>query len=622
MVAAWLVEHGYLEDARRLIEQLAPYFQKLRFYPVPREKPRRFSSRLHVQNVGETLQSLQRIEPNERILAQKEAVEVWAPFHDRVVALFLETVENDWPCRRYPDDWAARAGALLDEYAELRKQHQLCGKPEQANGHSAQLRELLRRCAQNPQALSGREVGKIRLILHRYVEKRGIPNSPVWEAARGRQIAEVSKPTHHQLAGVVIARLEQHANEDGLDRVEHLKEAVRAEEAAQTGVSEGIPIPIAIQQKVERCLNETVEVLVERGLITSGEALARVLPQMTSGLRAAGIVDPTLRQLYAAIYRAFRRRRSLLLLNLEKQVQIEELPWVAAIDRFRSTRLSDRELARQTLEELVSITLTSFPHAILPNKLLQELRALVKGASLDIPLVDELAADIFMGRFSGKFIEAAKVAAAQLDGSLYATYYGIDFKEIQQFPEPREKRKFNWFRRPPRMDADPFAQLCAARAGVSLGTWDPTTHGMIIEQQQILTTQNLAALFAGLNLTQSLQNRLDEMAKQCFAWICRRHQMKVDRWHAQLIVLKNTAYAWRQMVFFLALLPENATADFLKWAEDHLMRQPEEFRKRFQPALKGLARAAEGYSPDSQEARRFLGWSRTGHWLLEGRQDR
>lgn len=66
---------------------------------------------------------------------------------------------------------------------------------------------------------------------------------------------------------------------------------------------------------------------------------------------------------------------------------------------------------------------------------------------------------------------------------------------------------------------------------------------MIIEQQQILTTQNLAALFAGLNLPDALRGQLGEMAKQCFRWICRRQQMKVGNWHARLIMLKNTAYA-------------------------------------------------------------------------------
>lgn len=70
----------------------------------------------------------------------------------------------------------------------------------------------------------------------------------------------------------------------------------------------------------------------------------------------------SLRQLYATVYRAFRRR-TLLLLDLQKQIQIEEMPWVACIERFRT-------------------------------------------AKIDLPLVEELAADIFMGAFSPRFILA------------------------------------------------------------------------------------------------------------------------------------------------------------------------------------------------------------------------
>lgn len=606
LVVAWLVENGHARDARELLEQLAPYFPRLRFYPIPLEKPRRFGSRVHLQDVGETLKSLRGIRPNERVAAQKEAVGIWAPLHDRVVGLFLETVEDGWPCQSYPDGWSDRALALLGEYAELRKEHVLCGKPERPGGHPAQLRELLGRCARQPKALTGREVGRVRMILNRFLEKRGAPEAPTCVETRRRQAADVASPAHHEIVKVVAARLERYPKKDGVDDVGPVQESVTQEEAARTGVPEGVSVPPSIRRKVERCLNETVETLVERGLITSGETLARVLPQMTSGLRAAGITEATLRQLYAAIYRAFRRRRSLLLLNLEKQVRIEELPWVASIDRFRSESLSSRELAKQTLEEVTILTLKSFPHVILPNKLLQELRALVKGAQLAIPLVDELAADIFMGQFSEKFVESARRAADLLDGSLYTTYFDIDYREVRGLR--------NWKKGSP----DDLAELCSLRAGVPLGTWDPASNGMIIEQQQILTTQNLAALFTGLDLATALHGELDEMARQCFRWICRRQQVKIGNSHDGLIVLKNTAYAWRQMIFFLALLSERDVADFLGWAEEHLSAQGEGFRKRFRPALRGLRLAAEGSSidDDSTEARRFLGWSNTKHWLM------
>ena len=617
LVIAWLVETGHREAAQELISELSPHFDKLRFFPIPVEQPRRFGAMVHVQDVGTTIRDLQQTRPNTRILAQKEASEVWAPWYDRMVALFLETVAEGWPCRQYPENWSQRALALLGEYAELRKDHALCGKPERARGHFAQLRVFLGRCARAPKSLTGREVGRIRLILNEYLKKRGAPNSDRCAEARQRQAAYVSGPTFHEIAGAVVPRLEKYSRTGGVDDVSHLKAPISKEEAASFNIPEATPIPISVQHKLERCLNDTVQELVERGLITSGETLARVLPQRISGIRAAAISDPSLRQLYAAIYRAFRRRRSLLLLNLQKQVQIEDLPWVSAIEQFRTETLSSTDLSRQVLEEVTILTLTSFPHVILPNKLLQELRALAKGAGLDIPLVDEMAADIFMGTFSPKFLETAKRAANFLEGTLYATYYSIDWEQVRNIPEQKEapERSFRigFVRR-----EDPFAKLCESRAGVSGESWAVARNGMIIEQQQILTTQNLATLFAELNLTDVLRDQLGEMARECFKWICGRQQVKIDRWHARLVMLKNTAYAWRQMIFYLSLLPDRSVKEFLKWATGFLDVQPEKFRNRFRPALNGLLVAAEGRSIDveSAEVRRFLGWCKERHWLL------
>jgi hypothetical protein len=294
------------------------------------------------------------------------------------------------------------------------------------------------------------------------------------------------------------------------------------------------------------------------------------------------------------------------------------------IERFRGRSLTSRELAKQTLEEVTVLVLTSFPQAILPNKLVKELGALATTAELKLPLVEEVAADIFMGTFSGKFLESAKVAAELLEGSLYDIYFGIGFGAIRRLRArtPKIRRYWPWSKSTTRKpEIDEFAQLCALRADVSLGTWDPAVNGMILEQQQILTTQNLAAMFVGLGLTDVLRDRLEYMSRQSFVWICQRQQMKIDQWHAQLIMIKQTAYAWRQMIFFLSLLSDRSVADFLRWADEHLTAQSPAFRNRFRPALTGLALAAAGVSVESEEARKagakpFLGWSKAKHWLL------
>lgn len=298
LVVAWLVEKGHTDAARALLDELSPYFSELRFYPIPTAGPRRFGSRVHLQNVGTTIEDLLKIRPNHRVLAQKEASQVWAPYYDRMIQLFLETVVNGWPCQHYPEDWQERARTLVGQYADLRNQHSLCGKPERRRKHFFQLREFLRRCTVDPASLTGREVGKIRLILNQAVARRGAPDSTRCVEARHRQLAAVSGPTFQEISRVVVPRLERHSKADGLDEVSHLKRPVGEEEAAGSRVPQGTPIPFSIQRKVDRCLNETIDVLIERDLITSGETLARVLPQLISGLRAAGVSDPELRQLY------------------------------------------------------------------------------------------------------------------------------------------------------------------------------------------------------------------------------------------------------------------------------------------------------------------------------------
>lgn len=621
LVVAWLAEHGHAQAAHELVEELAPFFTRLRFYPVPLQHARHFGTRVHLKTVTEVLRDITAITPNKRVLAQKEAVQIWAPLHDRIVAMFLETVRDGWPCRNYPQDWAARVSSLLTEYETQRAIRTPGGKHERRSGHQAQLREYLRRCAEDPTRLSGRDVGRIRLILNRYLEKRGAPDSPECRTARNRQLHAVQAPLFHAVAAVVIRRLQPHATVEGLDDLAEIEQTVSEDEARTLAVPEGTAVPASIRRKVERCLNETVTALVERNVITSGEVIARVLPQVTSGLRAAGLSEPTLRPLYAAIYRAFRHRRSLLLLDLEKQVSIEELPWVAAINRFRSESLSTRELSKQALEEVVALVVTSFPHAIVPNKLLQELRALAKGAELQIPIVDEVAADIFMGTFSGKFVESARRASEILDRSLYARCYAIDYGEVRRMLAAAEAPKRTWFWKRTQSTRDEFAELCASRAGVSLGTGDPATNGMIIEQQQILTTQNLASLFLALGLTVKLGRLLMKLAQQCFVWICKRQQIKIRKGHARLIMVKNTAYAWRQMIFFLSLTSDGEQRQFLSWAEGHLNRQSDEFQERFRPAMIGLRLAVVGSSVEADSAigaRPFLGWSKEPHWLLAG----
>ena len=145
---------------------------------------------------------------------------------------------------------------------------------------------------------------------------------------------------------------------------------------------------------------------------------------------------------------------------------------------------------------------------------------------------------------------------------------------------------------------------------------------MILEQAQVLTTHNLAALYDGLALREILDGREGDLARACFAVVCRRMQVFAQDHHARLIALKASAYAWRQMLFFASIASPEEQSAFMPWVEAHFAREDEVFRAVFASAMEGLRRVSEGgrFDPSGVDAqggigRRFLGWGAGRHWL-------
>ncbi|MCU9948908.1 hypothetical protein [Pseudomonas sp. PDM13] len=612
---AWLLGRQRAEEARRLIETIVPFFDRLRFFPAPAQGLPVSAAEVHVFPVGEIKQQLATLPAQSRLAVQKQVIETRLPLYDAAISHFLLTYLEEWPCRCYPEGWHEKAAELCTRFDAT------CRAGTPSRSRVVELYTLLAHCSRAPSTLTGRQVGRIRRIVGDFVRKHGLPDSDAHREYRSRQRWEVAAPGHHLIAEAVSARLARYPTNAGISDFSSLSEPITAEESEAFKLTEGIGLPKAIHRRLERCRSGTIAELIDCGVITSGDTIAQVLPAMTAEIRSAGFRDAVLRMLYAATYRSFRRRRSLLLLNLQNQVALNELPWVAAVEGDRQLHAGAADAARQALVETSALTLSAFPHAILPNKLLQEFHALAKTAKLDLPFVDEIAADIFMGEFSNKFIEAARRAARLIAGTLYARYYDIDTDALATIPDrPKLQTPEPWWQRS-QNGSDALTILSARRAKSELGSWHPATNGTIIEQQQILTTQNLAPLFCELDLKMLLQSRLGKLALTCFEWICARQQMRTACYHARLVMLKNTAYAWRQMVFYLSMLDESGRYSAFADIENHFAAQPAAFRDRFLPAMNGLRLAAAGHrlpqsEPTDEGARVFLGWSTNPHWLL------
>jgi hypothetical protein len=634
LMATWLLKSGEVERAETLLQSLAPFFDRLRFYPVPHQRPSSRGTGVYRWTVGQSIAALEKQRPQPELAKMIEAVQVWAPLYDRTVALFLETVEGPvpqmvgrartdvqptvsggWPVRTFPVGWRASASALLKDYRAARAVHTLCGKPERKKENFCRLRGYLATCLEDPGRLSGREVGQIRKILAGYVSRRGTPASEPLSDLRRRQVQDVEGPSYAVLAQVLVGRLAELPVDEGSAEAISKLGPLTEDEAVAVGGQVGRCLPSHLVRRAQLCWEAPVETLIEKGLLRSSESLATVLPMMTARVKAEAISDPELARAFEAVYLAFRRRRSLLLLCFQSQVRLEELPWIAAVSPWLGGDQQAKRDALEVLRRLSALALGSFPQTILPNKLVKELRGLASDADQKQPFVDELAADIFMGGFTANFVKAAKIAAGLLEGTAYESYYGLSYRDVAGLDDGTKDAGIA------------FSALCRERVGWrNAPGFSAAYNGTVIEQSQILTTHNLAVLFGPLGLRERLGGSLPGLARRCFEVICQRQSLSMPNWRAQMQTVKDSAYAWRQMLFYLSLEGERGMEEFLPWARHHLSSRDGAFRERFEPVMAGLEAVVGGGRFDQQGlhppsgGRRFLGWTTERHWLLPHRE--
>jgi hypothetical protein len=603
LTVAWLVSAGDAAAAAALVERIAPFADRLRFLPRPAGTAMPEPGVVWRETAAEAATALRRRRPNARVAAMKEALTVWAPFGDELLALWLDTVEDGRVGATITDQWRRSAARLLARYAELAREHTLCSKHRKPKENLAILRKALEVVA-GGRPLLPRERGLLQHAVDAMVARRGAPGSPRHDELRRHQRDLAARPTHHAIAQTLAQRLEREPRDRGVADVDRLLGPVTADEA-DPGMPEGTAVPPALSGVGRRCTAASLDELVGAGVIPSAEVLAGLSAQVSADVVAAAYPDESLRTLIAANYRAFRRRRTLLLVNLEKQVQLEELPWVQAVAAHRDAGSGTR-WQRATATRLAELSVAYFPGTLLPNRMVRELDSLCGAADVAIPLLEELAADIFMGAFSAKFLRAAKVAARLLDGSLYATYYGIDYRAILDLPESGRPSRIG--------EPAGFADVCARRAG-SPRTSSVAANGTVIEQGQVVTTQNLAALVAVLGIQPA--PGWEDLARRSFRAVGRQ----VARVHDNprpLRTVKDAAYAWRNTVFYLSMLPADRTPAFTAWAHDEVRRLARHDQLRLAPVLDGLDAAVAGRPrPASGPLAPFLGWTTSRHWMTD-----
>eukprot|EP01138_Halocafeteria_seosinensis_P010294 gb/GECG01010512.1/.p1 GENE.gb/GECG01010512.1/~~gb/GECG01010512.1/.p1 ORF type:complete len:819 (+),score=104.70 gb/GECG01010512.1/:1-2457(+) len=660
----WLTRQGgetHAEQARQLLAEIAPWMHKFRFYPRPADTEAPTTEKISVETVKDVIGKLNSKRTPRDIVMQQDVIYRVNPLEDELLECLIKTLDPEkprpylvetnrenvkhvaegtaWPLVVNIDEsFQARLKKILDdieslkhEIRNLRGQHRIPRRLLSGGkrGILNQLLPIARKIVKGNvishnrrtmiSELTGREVGQLRYFLAAVNTKRGFPPDDAYRHFRLRQ-KEKAGQSIETYSRILVARLKAFGfpDDDGIDfdatpgtKEGLLDEPVNEEEANEEGISDiaNRCLPRTLCQKVLRCRKDTLENLVDRGLIGSAEALSSFAPALTANAIANCIsdqIDPTgsLRKLASLAYSSFyRAHRSVLLLNYESQVRLNELPWWKAIEPF--TNVGETS-ALKTLEHMVTIYLRFFPATIVPNRLLQQLRSLSSKAQLQhFPLVDELAADIFMGDFGPKFEEAAKIAVDYCKGTIYGRYYVLEEIDTSQFDTLT----------PPYLRAGPavLGELCWNRGvpGQS-SSWlvSPAVNGRVIEQEQVITTHNLAVFFSRLpELADRLGGlaALRRMSEICFEYVMKSTATGNVPYRILLHQKKNSAYAWRQMVFFLAVIEKlqkdaGTVADFLTWAEERAA-QSEKVLSHLK-VLREAYEGARGHTIDDC----FLGW--------------
>mmetsp|Transcript_104030 Transcript_104030/g.164261 ORF Transcript_104030/g.164261 Transcript_104030/m.164261 type:complete len:767 (+) Transcript_104030:63-2363(+) len=645
LVVTWLLLRDRIEEAVAILAEISPWFDRLRFYPYPAETSVTPSTCICAHTLGDVRENLSdmvetskdtNIKRNFQRMSLQRAIHVLWPLEVECVQLFLETfeppsVEVGWPLQHFAETWKDKAASLLQKCQDARK-NTVDGvvfngkktKQDSKRGFPFMLRCLekcvaaaqLPRCASDAidiEGLKARDVGILRAFLKGWVAKKQKPGSEQHAAYSSHKVEQVPEYAPADFASVLLNRTEGLDLSSGLDDPACFTQPVLETEAKTLPRALiGKDVPKSIANKLHMCVIDTPQALIEKGLVSSSEMLGALVPRISAEVTGACLQDPILRKLHFALKASFAKRRGLMLLTMEHQVRIDEIPWYKPIEFEVNKAGGTVEKSLQTLREVVKMAFEGFPQTILPNKLIQTLRELAKSAKLDIQFVEEMPVDIFQGQFSPKFTSVSCLSAHLLQGTLYETYYGLadDFQQLILGVDKTYS----------------LVSTCARRAGLQ-SNWSHggcAETGTVVEQQLLLTTHNLASLFSALSLED-----LDfpSIVHRCATYIYRTLAVAADAvlTRERLTHTKNAAYAWRQLIFFISMIghsrgkgqPEQIV-EVITAACSALQPEPSEKHKSLNERIakhliSPLWQALGGKSPQEP----FLGWTRREHWFWE-----
>ncbi|WP_405762975.1 hypothetical protein [Streptomyces sp. NBC_00045] len=565
LTVAWLVRAGDDDAAEELVAQLRPFADRLPLTPRPADVPAPPADAVRRRSAAEASIALGLRKPNPAVEAQREALSVWRPFEDELLAHRLRADSEG-----HGAQWRADGAALLERYADLAARHTRCTGHLDPKSNPAILRRAL------AEAVAGRPAdprlaGLLRHAVTSMVAKRGRPGSPEHTRLREVQAAQAARPAHHELAALARHRLCAPDADRAAPGAGRLEGPVTAEEAARTSLPAGTALPPAVRALLAGIRPTDVTALLAQAAVPSAEVLAELVPQLATTHTARGYADEPLRTLLAATHRSGAARSTVNhWWTPARHARTGTAPWVRAVAAHGPDPVAQ---ARLTLRAVGELAVEAFPGAGIPDRLVGTLSSLAQLAQLPVRFLSMPLANSFSGAVNPDLYPAVHNAADLLRGTPYERYYGIDYAALRE--------------RAAAQDAVALMDLCAGRAGLPQhrrtgqgGRRDtPLAHDAAVQEQaRVLTTFNMATLVREVGIEPS--SGWDGLARGAFTAARRRSATP-----------KRTACAWRQLVFHLSLCGADEQAAVLVWIDAELARLPQA-AARLAPALARLRLAA------------------------------
>jgi len=179
------------EKAREIVVAIAPFFDRLRFYPRILEHA--LAGGIHVRSVNQVREALSRVRASDNIQMQAATLETWIPLYDRLIDL-LAAPEAEG-CRAHTDKW-------LQDFQTADKTN-MSKRWSAPDAPFTRCRRALKRLAASRE-LTAKEQGYIALVVTRHQAKHGTGEAR--KRKRDAQARQNVKVWFDEVAAIMLAR--------------------------------------------------------------------------------------------------------------------------------------------------------------------------------------------------------------------------------------------------------------------------------------------------------------------------------------------------------------------------------------------------------------------------------